>query len=74
MVARMAHQMAIESEHVTADVVEVGEFPDLAQYYAITGVPKIIINDRLELLGSQPESTLVRAVLQIGNGGSTPSS
>lgn len=58
--------MAIESEHVTADVVEISEFPDMAQRYAVTGVPKIVLNDRMELLGAQPETTLVRAVVEIG--------
>jgi predicted DsbA family dithiol-disulfide isomerase len=58
--------MAIESEHVTADVVEISEFPDMAQRYAVTGVPKIVLNDRMELLGAQPETTLVRVVVEIG--------
>jgi predicted DsbA family dithiol-disulfide isomerase len=56
--------MAIESEHVTADVVEISEFPDLAQRYEVTGVPKIVLNDKMELIGAQPESTLVNAVVQ----------
>lgn len=60
--------MAIESAQVTADVVEVSEFPELARKYAVTGVPKIVINDQMELLGAQPESTLVSAVAQLGNG------
>ena len=60
--------MAIESERVTADVVEVAEFPELSQRYAITGVPKIVINDQMELVGSQQESTLVAAVTQVGSG------
>lgn len=59
--------MAIESEHVTADVVEISEFPDLAQRYAVTGVPKVVLNDQMELLGAQPESTLVNAVMQVGD-------
>jgi hypothetical protein len=49
--------MAVESDQIIADVVEISEFPDMAQRYAITGVPKIVINDQVELLGAQPEST-----------------
>ena len=60
--------MAIESEHVTADVVEVSEFPELARRYAVTGVPKVVINDQMELLGAQPEATFIRAVAELGNG------
>ena len=57
--------MAVENEHVTADVVEIQEFPDLARRYNVTGVPKIVLNDQMELLGAQPESTLLAAVLQV---------
>jgi predicted DsbA family dithiol-disulfide isomerase len=56
--------MAVESPHITADVVEISEFRDLAERYAITGVPKTVFNDQMELLGAQPESTLVNAVVQ----------
>ena len=49
--ARVAHQMAIESDRIVADVVEISEFPDMAQRYGVTGVPKIVINDEVELLG-----------------------
>jgi len=47
--------MAIENEHVTADVIEVNEFPHLAQRYAIRGVPKTVINESVEFVGSVPE-------------------
>lgn len=66
--------MAIENERVTADAVDIQEFPDLARRYAVIGVPKIIMNDQLELIGSQPESTLLAAVLQIGDGGAPETS
>lgn len=48
--------MAVESEHVTADVIEAMEFPDLAQRYGVRGVPKVVINDQVEFVGAQPES------------------
>ena len=64
----MAHQMAVESEQIVADVVEVSEFPDMAERYGVTGVPKIVINDEVELLGAQPESAFIEAVCQLGNG------
>lgn len=40
---------------MTADIVEVSEFPDLAERYAVYAVPKIIINDSTEFVGAQPE-------------------
>ena len=60
--------MAIESQHVTADVVEISEFPELAERYAVSGVPKIVINDQLELVGAQAERALMNAVSQLGAG------
>ena len=56
--------MALENEHVTADVVEVNEFPDLAQRYGIRGVPKIVINDRAEFVGNVPESQFIEHIQQ----------
>jgi predicted DsbA family dithiol-disulfide isomerase len=48
--------MAVESEHVTGDVIEATEFPDLARRYAVRGVPKIVINDSVEFVGALPEA------------------
>jgi glutaredoxin-like protein len=62
-VASLAHQAAVESGHVTADVVEISEFPDLAAQYHVRGVPKIVINDTVELVGAQPEAAFVDAML-----------
>lgn len=56
--------MAIESERVTADVVEASEFPELSQRYAVSAVPKTVINDAVELLGARPESAFVAEVLR----------
>lgn len=63
----MAHQLAVEGDRIISDVIEIQEFPDLAQHYAVTGVPKIVVNDQIELIGAQPESALLSAVLQAGN-------
>ncbi len=54
--------MAVENPHVSAATIEANEFPDLIQRYAIDAVPKIVIDDRIELLGAQPESVFVNAV------------
>ena len=48
--------MAIASPHVIADVVEVSEFPELANRYSVRGVPKTVINDSVEFLGNVPEA------------------
>ena len=40
------------------------EFPDLVARYAVRGVPKTILNDRLFIEGAVPEPDLVAAVSQ----------
>jgi len=62
--AGLAHKFAIESDMVKSDVVEVGEFPHIAQKYSVMGVPKIVINERTELVGAVPEAQFVAHVLQ----------
>ena len=60
----MAHQFAIENEHITADVVEVSEFIDMAQRYRVQGVPKTVVNDRIEMMGALPEPRFLQEVLK----------
>ena len=64
--ARAAWQLAAASERVTADVVEVQEFPDLAQKYQIRGVPLTVVNEDERLLGSVPAAQLLAAVGKAG--------
>jgi predicted DsbA family dithiol-disulfide isomerase len=60
----LAHKLAIENEHITADVVEVSEFIDMAQLYRVQGVPKTVVNDRIEILGAVPEPRFLQEVLK----------
>ena len=60
----LAWRLAAASPRVTASVIEATEFPELVQRYRISGVPKTVVDERVEILGSQPEDAFVRAVLQ----------
>ncbi len=55
--------MAFASPHVTAVAVEATEFPDLARRYQVSGVPKTIVNDQVEILGALPQDAFVDQVL-----------
>jgi predicted DsbA family dithiol-disulfide isomerase len=55
--------MALASPRVSSTSVEAQEFPDLARQYAVSAVPKIVLNDRLELMGAVPETAFLEAVL-----------
>ena len=55
----LAHKMAMESEWVTADMVEATEFPDLSMKYGVMGVPRTVINENTHVEGAVPEQMLV---------------
>jgi hypothetical protein len=56
--------MAIESPHVTSTIIEANEVPELIDRYAVSGVPKTVVNDQIEILGALPEHLFVPQVLQ----------
>jgi len=60
--------LAVASEYVVADVVEVDALPELAHEYGVTSVPKTLVNASVELLGSQSESSLLDAIETAGRG------
>ena len=61
---RLAHKMAIESDHVRADCVEAMEFPQLVARYQVRGVPRTVVNDSASLDGALPEAAYVAAIVQ----------
>lgn len=54
----------MESERITADAVEVTGYPDLARQYRVSGVPKTMVGETLELVGAAPEEMLLAQVQQ----------
>ena len=58
----LAHQMALESEWVKADMVEAIEFPHLSNKYNVMGVPRTVINEDSFLEGAAPEAMLLDKV------------
>lgn len=60
---RTAHQMAIENQLITADMIEVIEFPHLANKYDVMAVPKVVINDKISFEGALPDSHFLEHVL-----------
>ena len=58
-----AHQIAIESERVRADMVGAVEFPHLAHKYDVFAVPKIVINETHHVEGVIPEPQFVKEIM-----------
>ena len=65
--ARLAHQLALESDLVTADMIEATEYPDLVAKYGVQGVPKTIVNEAHAIEGALPEPYLVEQIVQAAN-------
>lgn len=63
LVTSLAHQFAMESDLVRADMVDVSEFPHLGQKYNIMGVPKTVINEKTEFVGAVHEELFVQQVV-----------
>lgn len=61
----MAHRLAMESELITADMVETAEFSVLSQRYKVMSVPKVVINEDIQFEGALPEEDFVQNVLKV---------
>jgi glutaredoxin-like protein len=59
---RLAYQVALESHHISAEVIEANEFPELSQRYQVRGVPTTIIDEKMGFAGSVPEDLLVDTI------------
>jgi len=61
----LAHRLAIESDLITAEMVESSEFPLLVQTHNIMSVPRIIINDKIDFEGALPEKDFVDNLMKV---------
>lgn len=60
--AVVAYAMAVESDLVRAEVIEAGEFSDLAEQFEVMGVPLNVINGRQRVEGAAPPQMVVDAI------------
>lgn len=61
----IAHKLAVESELITADMVESAEFPHLTQKYNVMAVPKVVVNEDIQFEGALPEGDFVENVMKV---------
>jgi len=64
VIASMAHKFAMESDLIKADVVDVNEFLQVGMRYNVMGVPKTVINEKVEFLSVVPEEVLVGHIFE----------
>ena len=61
----LAHQMAMESPFVQAEMIEATEFPELSSKHRVSGVPQTTINDGAgNVVGAVPEQQLFAEILR----------
>ena len=58
----------MESGRITAQIVEASEYPDLVRKYRVSGVPKTVANDTVEILGARDEETFIRTAIGAAGG------
>lgn len=61
---RLGHKLAMESDLITAEMVEAIEFPHLANKYGVHGVPRTVINESFHQEGAVPEPLLIAKLLE----------
>lgn len=55
----LAHQLALASDLISADMVEATEFPQLSMKYNVMGVPRTVINETVYQEGAAPEALIL---------------
>jgi len=63
----LAYQMAIESDLISAHMVEVIEFPYLATKYEVMGVPRTVIDETIHIEGAYPEPMFMKEFARLLN-------
>jgi glutaredoxin-like protein len=59
----LAMRMARESALISATCVEATEFLELSRLYRVTGVPKTVVNNSIEIFGAVPEDAFVSTIV-----------
>ncbi|HML02875.1 MAG TPA: thioredoxin family protein [Candidatus Bathyarchaeia archaeon] len=63
-IASMTHKFALESSLITADVIDANEFPQMGIKYNVLGVPKTVVNEKVEFVGVVSENVLLDRVFE----------
>lgn len=64
---RAAFQAAMVSDKVRAEVIEVNEFPELGDRYAVKAVPLTVFSERVAVPGAMPEKTFVEHIVKVAD-------
>jgi len=60
-----AHRLAIINSNIEGEMIEAQTFYTLSEQYNVSGVPKIVINEKHELVGNQPVEAFLKLLERI---------
>lgn len=61
-VVQTAHLVAYVNDNIRADVIDITAFPDLAKKYDVQSVPKIVMNETIELADADSVEAFLEAI------------
>ena len=62
---KVAHDFSLINPKIKAEMIDTALFRELAQKYHVRGVPKTVINDKIEFTGAKPPSELLSQLLHL---------
>ena len=60
-----AYSFALASDYIKATVIDCYAFPDIAMKYNVSAVPKIVINDKAEIIGPKDENEILGHIFSV---------
>ena len=57
-----AHKLAMMNPNIEGEMIEAQTFMELSNKFNVSGVPKIVINDTIELVGNQPIEEFIKSI------------
>ena len=63
--ARLAYHMALESPHITAEVIEASEFSELSQQFKVRAVPTTVVDGKVTIPGAVPDTALMDVIERV---------
>src|SRR5690554_1558575 len=62
-----AHKLALTNPNIEAEMIEAQTFYDLSNKFNVSSVPKVVINDKHEIIGNQPIEVFLKEIEKIKN-------
>jgi len=62
---KVAHDFSLINPKIHSEMIDGALFQELRQQYRVMGVPKTVINDKIELSGAQPPGEVLSQILRI---------